>query len=312
MQELLQYYAELIPLFMTIASVAIVVIEWLALTWLELVESHREGWANVFSAALTFLPVFLLNELVMISFMFGMYYFRFFDLGFEWWVWVLAYVGYDFMSFVTHWISHKVRFFWAIHSVHHSPQEMKASVAFRGSFAEFLIAPHIIIWLPLLGFNPLMIIIVEGIAMIYGVFLHLNERFAPQKEAAWLKKILITPSAHRLHHASNDVYVDRNYGLTFSLWDNLFRTYQHQLKEEPPKFGLQKELDAGNLWVSQTDEFKSLWQDVKSANRLWDKVQYLFRPPGWHPGKEGTTAREIRMVAARKYPELQRLNESGQ
>ncbi len=294
MQQLLSYYAEVMPLIMSVVALVVVVLEWIALTLLQKVRSHKEGWVNIFSAALTYFPIFFLNMLFTISLMFWMYQYRLFNLGFDWYVWILAYIGYDFMSYIVHWLSHKVRFLWCIHSVHHSPKEMKTSVAFRGSFAEFLLAPHLIIWLPLLGFHPLLIIIVEGVGQLYGVPLHFSEHIWAGSKWHWLRKFFITPSIHRLHHAKNAIYIDTNYGLTLNLWDRLFCTYQHQVAAEKPVYGITKEINSENLLISQTDEFIALWRDIKNAPGWWNKAKYCFMPPGWNHVDGGETAKQLR------------------
>ncbi|MEM7040937.1 MAG: sterol desaturase family protein, partial [Bacteroidota bacterium] len=259
MENLLSSLSESVPAAMTVAALIMVIVEWLALFITEKMEGHKEGWVNIACGAVSFLPVFLLNFLLTTTLMFGLYSVRLFDLGFEWWVWLLAYIGYDFMSFFTHWASHKVRILWAIHSVHHAPTEMKASVSFRGSFADFLVTPHISLWLPLLGFHPFMIIIVEGVAMLYGVPLHFSEKYMPKSEPSWLRKIFMTPSIHRLHHAKNPHYLDTNYSLTFSIWDHIFQTYQNHVDAEEPEYGVLREHDSANFASSQTHEFKALW-----------------------------------------------------
>lgn len=303
MTENLEEYAEMVPMLMTIVSVTIVLVEWIVLSVLRKVENHKEGWVNVGSAALSFLPVFLLNFLVTTSLMFFVYQFRLFDLGLEWYVWVLAYAGYDFMSYVIHYLSHKVRILWAVHSAHHSAKEMKASVSFRGSFADFVVSPHLILWLPILGFHPLMLIIVEGIALLYGVPLHLSEHLAPKARRGWIRKLIITPSAHRLHHANNFMYLDTNYGLTFAIWDNLFRTYQHRVESEQPIYGLRKEIDSDSLVETQLDEWKSLWRDIRNAPRWSDKIKYMLMPPGWDHSGEGKTVAQMRREALASWSE---------
>ncbi|WP_372364452.1 sterol desaturase family protein [Candidatus Uabimicrobium sp. HlEnr_7] len=291
---MLQYYSEMVPAAMTIVAIVIVILEWIALTITERIESHKEGIVNILSAALTYLPIFTVNTFLTVFLMFIVYEYRIFNLGFEWYVWVMAYIGYDFMSYILHLLSHKVRFFWCIHSVHHSPKEMKASVSFRGSFAEFILAPHLILWLPLLGFHPLLIIIVEGVGQLYGVPLHVSEKFFKKGKKSWIHYILITPSIHRIHHAKNDIYLDTNYGLTFALWDYLFRTFQHERKEDNPVYGLTNDVDSENLLVSQTDEFVELWKDIKSTNNIVHKLKYLLMPPGWNHIDGGITAKDIR------------------
>ncbi|WP_202951318.1 sterol desaturase family protein [Xenococcus sp. PCC 7305] len=285
---------------MTIISLAIVVIEWITLTITKKIESHKEGIVNISSAALTYIPIFITNKLITISLMFWIYQYRLFDLKFDWYVWILAYIGYDFMSYAIHYLSHKVRLFWCIHTVHHSPKEMKASVAFRGSFAEFILAPHLTLWLPILGFHPLLIIIIDGIGQLYGVPLHLNQHIFPDSKYSGIQKFLITPSVHRLHHAKNDIYLDRNYGLTFRIWDYLFQTSQVELQQEKPIYGISKNINSENLLVSQTDEFIELWQDIKNAPSWLDKIKYLVMPPGWNYINGGYTAENIRNNALLK------------
>ena len=291
---MLEYYSEMVPMTMTIVAIVIVVLEWIVLTITEKIESHKEGFTNILSAALTYLPIFTVNTFLTIFLMFVVYEYRIFDLGFEWYVWVMAYIGYDFMSYVIHVLSHKVRFFWCIHSVHHSPKEMKASVSFRGSFAEFLLAPHLILWLPLLGFHPLLVIIVEGVGQLYGVPLHFSDKFFKRGKSLWIHNFFITPSIHRLHHAHNDIYLDTNYGLTFALWDKIFKTFQPERQKDIPVYGLTREIDSEDLLVSQTDEFVELWKDIKSTNSLWNKLKYLIMPPGWNHIDGGITAKDIR------------------
>lgn len=142
-----------------------------------------------------------------------------------------------------------------------------------------------------------MIVIVEGVGMIWGVLLHLNESVIPRDRWPWLEPFIITPSAHRIHHARNDIYVDTNYGLTFSIWDHLFSTDQRRVRDQMPEYGLQKQLDSANLIVSQTDEFACLWRDIRSAPRLLDKLAYLVMPPGWNHRDGGRTAKQIRAAA---------------
>jgi len=217
--------------------------------------------------------------------MFLFYEYRFFTLGFAWYTWILAYIGYDFMSFIIHYYSHRIRFLWCIHSVHHSPKELKASVSFRGSFAEFLVAPHLILWLPLLGFHPLQILIVEGVGQLYGVPLHFSDALFKKKSRKLraLGKYIVTPAFHRLHHAKNKIYLDVNFALTFTLWDRLFNTYQDFVEDEKPVYGVRTEVNPSNIYEAHTDEFKRLWIDIKNASSWKDRIFYIFKHPGWKP-----------------------------
>lgn len=294
--ENLQVLSEFIPLIMTIIAVVIVVVEWTYLSKKRLIKRHKEGMTNVYSGIVTYIPIFIVNTFLTISGMYLIYEYRFFTLSFGWYTWILAYIAYDFMSFVIHFASHKVRLLWCIHSVHHAPKEIKASVSFRGSFAEFLLAPHLILWLPLIGFHPLQILIIEGIGQLYGVPLHLSEKIVKRLRFK-MNKFIVTPSFHHLHHAKNDVYIDTNYALTFTIWDRLFRSFQEELEDEPLEYGLAKDVDSENLYLTQTDEFYSLWNDIKSTNCLRFKLKYMLMPPGWNHHTGGVTADTIRKEA---------------
>lgn len=283
-----------IPLIISAFSAFVVAIEWIVLSYTKKIESHKEGITNLLSAALTYYPLFFLNTFITVSLMYLFYNNRLFDLGFSWYVWVLAYIAFDFMSYLIHLLSHKVRFLWCIHSVHHSAKEMKTSVTFRGSFAKFLVAPHVTLWLPLLGFHPVMFVIIASFEQLYAIPLHLSEKLIPKSKTnlPWIKKIFITPLIHRLHHATDSIYLDTNYGITFSIWDHIFKTYQDEVAGKNAVFGLTKEIDSENLLITQTDGFKNLWQDIKKAPRLMDKFKYMILPPGWNHETQNTIANQ--------------------
>jgi sterol desaturase/sphingolipid hydroxylase (fatty acid hydroxylase superfamily) len=284
------------PLLISGVSALVVAIEWIVLSYTKKIASHKEGITNLLSAALTYYPLFFLNTFFTVSLMYLFYNNRLFDLGFSWYIWVLAYITFDFMSFLIHFLSHKVRLFWCIHSVHHSAKEMKTTVTFRTSFAKFLLAPHVTLWLPLLGFHPLMFVIVASFEQLYALRLHFNEKLLLKSKInlPWIKNIFITPLTHRLYHATDDIYLDTNYGITFSIWDRVFKTYQDEVVGKKIVFGLTKEIDSENLLISQTDEFKNLWQDIKKAPRLLDKLKYMVYSPGWNHLDGGITAKGIR------------------
>ena len=124
----------------------------------------------------------------------------------------------------------------------------------------------------------------QSFEQLYGFPLHFSEKLFSKwnPNTSWIKKILITPAIHRSHHAKNKVYIDTNYGLTFSVWDHIFKTHQDEKDDVQSAFGLTKELNSENLLIAQTDEFKNLWYDIKSAPRLIDKLKYAVLPPGWN------------------------------
>ena len=259
---------------------------------------------SAFSAMLSFFPIFIINKLFLITFMFWVFKFKFFELGFQWYVWVLAWVFYDFMFYLIHRLSHTIRLFWCLHNVHHTPKEMKLSVAFRGSIADFLLLPHVIIWLPLLGFHPFLLLIIEILGRFYGICVHISENLVPNKKRYWIEKLFISPSAHRVHHSTNPIYLDRNYGESLSIWDLLFNTYQNEIATEPPVYGTMKDIDSENLYDSQSNEFIALWEDIKSTSKFSEKIKYIIMPPGWNHIDGGTLANEIRSNALLEIDDL--------
>jgi sterol desaturase/sphingolipid hydroxylase (fatty acid hydroxylase superfamily) len=277
----------------------LVVVEWVILVITRKMESNREGWVNVLSYVLDSIPYFFLGKLVIFGTMMWMYEYRICTLGYAWYIWILAYLVYDLMFWLVHFLGHQVRFFWCIHGVHHTAEEMKMTVAVRGSFLGFLYIPFTVIWLPVLGFDPFMIFIVEAIARLYGLYEHINDNFDQiAGKQTWLEILFITPSVHRVHHAKNGIYLDRNYGETFSFWDRIFGTFQSELPDVPPVYGIiHEKINGKNLLQVQLLLWKDLWRDISGATRLSDKLKYIIKPPGWNHINGGKMAHAYRVEA---------------
>lgn len=296
MNETIQMVLERFQSTSGILIILLVVVEWSILFITKRIESNKEGVVNILSYILQSVPYVFFGKIVIIGIMMWVYEHRLFTLGYEWYIWVLAYVLYDFMFYVLHFIGHKVRFFWCIHGAHHTAEEMKMTVAVRGSFMIFIHMPHTILWLPILGFDPLMILIIEIVANIYGLYEHISEKLIGRQ--IWLERIFITPSLHRVHHAKNHKYLDTNYGETFSIWDRVFGTMQVELKNEKPVYGLMGDsINGESLWQIQLVLWKELWKDMKTAPKFKDKIKYLIMPPGWNHIDGGKMAKEYREEA---------------
>ena len=266
-----------------IIVLSLALIEWLALVIISKMESNKEGWINILCYMIENVPYFLLDRIVIFGTMMWLYNYRIFTLGLDWYIWILAYLTYGFMFWLVHHVGHKVRFFWCIHGVHHLAKEMKLTVAVRGSFLGILHTPHTVIWLPLLGFDPFMIFIVESIARLYGLYEHVNDHFDKLiGKQTWLEKFLVTPSVHRVHHARNLIYLDRNYGGTFSVWDKPFGTFQSELKDIKPVYGMMDDnINSESFLQVQLQLWKDLWKDIVQAPKLSDKIKYvIMRPVG--------------------------------
>ena len=194
-----------------------------------------------------------------------------------WWTWALLFVADDVAYYWFHRLHHEMRVLWASHVVHHSSQFYNLSTALRQSWTPMTSLPF---WLPLalLGFPPWMILLQQAISLIYQFFLH-TERV----ERLWrpIEWVFNTPSHHRVHHASDAGYLDRNYAGILIVWDRLFGTFSPEVVR--PVYGLTKNISTYNPVRVAFGEYAALWRDVRTAGRWRDRVGYLVRRPGWMP-----------------------------
>jgi sterol desaturase/sphingolipid hydroxylase (fatty acid hydroxylase superfamily) len=213
--------------------------------------------------------------------------FRLVEIGWAWWAWGLCFVLDDLAYYWFHRFAHRVRFMWASHVNHHSSQHYNLSTALRQTWTG-TIALGFIFRMPLLliGFHPAMIFFCVGLNLIYQFWFHTE---AIGKCPRWFEAVMNTPSHHRVHHATNPVYLDRNYAGVFIVWDKLFGTFQPEVGSERIHYGIVKQLGSFNLlWVA-FHEWIGIARDVWSAP--WgSKLSYVWRPPGWtHDGSRDTS-----------------------
>ena len=216
--------------------------------------------------------------------------FRIFTIPFVWWSWILMLIIEDFVYYWFHRTSHLSRFFWASHIVHHSSQKYNLSTALRqtwtGGFLSF------VFWLPLplLGFHPVMILAQMSISLIYQYWIHTE---FIKKMPKWFELIFNTPSHHRVHHATNPQYLDRNHAGIFIVWDKWFGTFEPEI--EKPIYGLVKNIHSFNPLYVAFHEWIDLFKDFfRDKSPLAKKIQYFVQPPGWKPNGSGTMSKEIR------------------
>lgn len=196
----------------------------------------------------------------------------------------------DFCYYWSHRANHEIRLFWAAHVNHHSSQHYHLATALRQSWTQ----PYLmwIFWLPLplLGFAPEWILLQMSISLIYQFFIHTQSvgKLGP------LEWFLNTPSHHRVHHAVNWRYLDRNHGGIFIVWDHLFGTFVEELDDDVPVYGITKNIETFSPLRIAFHEWAAMFRDVASAPRLVDKLKYVLAPPGFsHDGSRQTSA-EIR------------------
>ena len=194
-------------------------------------------------------------------------------------LWVLAFVLYDFCYYWSHRCQHQINFLWGIHVVHHQSEEFNLSTALRQPFNGFWIGSLFYLPMLFLGFPPEVIVAVGSLNLIYQYWVH--TRFI--NTLGWLEKVLVTPMNHRVHHAINDPYIDRNFGGVFILWDRLFGTYQPELAAEPCVYGVRKPLHSWNPFFANVQVHWQLLKDAWHAERWSDKLRLWWMPTGWRP-----------------------------
>jgi sterol desaturase/sphingolipid hydroxylase (fatty acid hydroxylase superfamily) len=195
-------------------------------------------------------------------------------MEFAWWTLIPCYIVFDFFSYCSHYISHTQRFWWATHVVHHSSQDYNFTIAFRLSWLEYL---KLIFLLPVsfMGFHPVIVLVVNQIAVLYQFWVHTE--YIP-KLPRIIEYIFVTPSSHRVHHASQPHYMNKNFGSTFIIWDRLFGTYQAE--EEHPRYGITHHLDSKvNPFHINFHEYKAIIEDVKKAKGLKECFFLIFGDP---------------------------------
>ncbi len=194
-------------------------------------------------------------------------------------LWLVAMLAWDFCYYWSHRFGHEVSILWASHSVHHQSEDYNLSTALRQTSTGFLF--NWIFYLPLflVGFPPEVLITVNSLNLIYQFWVHTQHI----GKLGVLDRILVTPSNHRVHHAQNEKYIDRNYGGILILWDRLFGSFQEELEDEPVVFGVRKPLASWNPFWANAQVYSYLWFDAVRTRRWRDKIGIWFRRTGWRP-----------------------------
>jgi sterol desaturase/sphingolipid hydroxylase (fatty acid hydroxylase superfamily) len=217
----------------------------------------------------------------------------------HWTGWAACFIGQEFCYYWYHRAAHRVRWFWCTHAVHHSPNQLNLSAAYRfgwtgrltGSTAFFMLAP-------LLGMPPRIVLMLLSLNLLYQFWIHATwiPRLGP------LEWLLNTPSAHRVHHAANLEYLDGNYGGVLIVFDRLFGTYIPERADTPCRYGLIKPITSYNLLTIEFHQWQALWRDLRTSRSLADVCGYVLKPPGWHPGGQGETTEDLRRKADASAP----------
>ena len=193
--------------------------------------------------------------------------------------WIAAFALYDLCYYWLHRLSHERQILWAAHVAHHQSEEYNLSTALRQTSTGFLLGWIFYIPMFLVGIPPEVMVTVGALNLIYQFWVH--TRHIP--ELGWLEFVFVTPSNHRVHHAQNDQYVDRNYGGVFILWDRLFGTYQRELPDEPCLYGIRGPLKSWNPWHALTHIYRNMLYDMRRAATWIERWQVVVARTGWQP-----------------------------
>jgi len=210
---------------------------------------------------------------------FGLIYrFRIFNFDYQWWAWILLFFADEFSYYWFHRASHECRLLWASHVVHHSSQRYNLSTALRQSWTGTLTGWVFWMWLPLVGFHPVMVLTMQAISLLYQFWIHTEM----VKSLGLLEMVLNTPSHHRVHHGSNPRCIDRNHAGTLIVWDRLLGTFEPEHGGlDRVRFGLTKNIHSYNPARIAFHEWADLWRDVRQAPDWAAKLRYVFGRPGW-------------------------------
>ena len=196
-----------------------------------------------------------------------------------WWVWVAGLVFYDLCYYWHHRLGHRCAFFWAAHVVHHQSEDYNLSTALRQTSSGFLLGWVFYLPMAIAGFPPLVFGVVALVDLLYQYWVHTQQI----GRLGWFDRWFCAPSNHRVHHAVNDRYLDKNYGGILIVWDRLFGSYVEEDDAEPIVYGTRAPLRSWNPLWANLEVYWFLAQDCWRARSWADKLRVWIRPPGWRP-----------------------------
>lgn len=240
---------------------------------MDTVSSLSSGLTNVVKDSLGLV-------VILVSYPFLLEHLALMEIKATWLVWVVAFIALDFAGYWNHRLSHHINFFWNQHVIHHSSEEFNLACALRQPISN-LLGYYALLLIPaaLLGV-PHQVIAVLAPIHLFAQFWYHTQHIG---KMGWLEYVIVTPSQHRVHHAINPEYIDKNLGQIFCVWDRMFGTFQEELEDVPPQYGV---LKPANTWNPIIINFQHLWrliQDAWRTKNYWDKLRIWFMPTGWRP-----------------------------
>ena len=244
---------------------------------MDMISSLSSGFTNILKDALG-LGISIITYAWMVE------HWAFFEIKSTIWVYVIAFVVLDLAGYLGHLLSHKINILWNRHLIHHSSEEFNLACALRQSISGIVnIFTIFLIPAALLGVPAPVIAVVAPLHLFAQFWYHT----VYIGKLGFLEKIIVTPSHHRVHHAINPIYLDKNHGQIFIIWDRLFGTYQEELDEVPPVYGITRPV---STWNPIKINWLHLWllvQDAWRTQSWYDKARIWFMPTGWRPADVG-------------------------
>ncbi|SOZ22234.1 MULTISPECIES: sterol desaturase family protein [Burkholderiaceae] len=237
----------------------------------------KEVWANIALGTTYQIMEPLGVALVTGSIYAWVYSKRLFDIPVDGWTILPIILSVEFCYYWFHRASHRIRWFWAAHVVHHTGENMNFTTAARQSMLN-VVAGSFIFFLPpvLLGVPPAAVALILAVNLSYQYFIHTE---LIRRLPGWIEYIFNTPSHHRAHHGRNDQYIDKNYGGMLIIFDRMFGTFEEE--RETVQYGITQQIKSYNILVLNLHEFVDMWRDVMSPGPVWQRLQHLWRPPEW-------------------------------
>lgn len=240
---------------------------------MDLISSLSSGVTNTVKSVLGL-------TVVIVSYAWLEGHFGVFDIQSPLWLYVLAFIGLDFAGYWSHRFNHHVNLFWNRHIEHHSSEEYNLACALRQSISEwFGIYFFLLVPLAIIGIPPEVVAVTAPIHLFAQFWYHTRLI----DKMGILEYILVTPSHHRVHHAINDEYLDRNFSTIFIIWDKWFGTFQEELPDVPAVYGTKTPVKTWNPILINYQHVYRLWRDAWHTQRWWDKLRIWFMPTGWRP-----------------------------
>lgn len=294
MQELLSFFKDnwllaiSTPIYVTLILAEVLLSNYQNKKYYRFKDSLINLYLNIVNSILGLL--FKATALFILAYLFQ---FHIIQISPSWLYWVVLFFALDFCFYWEHRSEHSVRILWAVHVTHHSSQEFNLTTGFRSSVFRPLVSLWFFLPLTIFGFKPMDILVMDAICQIYGIIVH--TRYI-NKMPRWFDYFFVSPSHHRVHHASNILYLDKNMGMVLIIWDRLFGTFQKEEKFEKVKYGLTKNVEFPYHPTRIIfHEWKLLLKDVAQKRINWlSRILYLIAPPGWSHDGSTKTAKQLR------------------